>query len=114
MARSTEAISAAQPRHTIPGLPKSAIHATLKSRALCDRREISIGSVGNKLPYIRYSHTSQHSHRRYFKERAGLVLPPVAPIRCPDHQTPGKNAEGDAVQNGRNWIPSFAPNHWSV
>jgi hypothetical protein len=36
MARSTEVISAAQPRHTIPGpLPKSAIHATLKSRSLC-------------------------------------------------------------------------------
>jgi hypothetical protein len=38
----------------------------------------------------------------------------VVRVGCPDQQPPRKNAEGDALQDGTNWIPSFAQRHWSA
>jgi hypothetical protein len=67
-----------------------------------------LASVWNELPHIRYGDTAQRSHHRYFKENVGLVLPAVAPTGPPNHQAAGYYAEGDAVHDGGNWIPSLA------
>jgi hypothetical protein len=67
-----------------------------------------LASVWRELPHIRYGHTAQRSHHRYFKENVGLVLPPAASTGPPNHQAADYYAEGDAVHDGGNWIPSLA------
>jgi hypothetical protein len=68
----------------------------------------NLASVWNELPHIRYGDTAQRSHHRYFKENVGLVLPAVASTGPPNHQAAGYYAQGDAVHDGGNWIPSLA------